>query len=82
MIRSAYGFAPRKLDRVHTAPPVVLAHDGVYRSHMDGGPASGATIVRAMPEQGGVVVARIWMIPGTHSWTRRGWGWRGGATAA
>lgn len=57
MILYAYSFIPRSLDRKRKAPMIVLIHGGVHSSHMTGGPANTATIVRELIEQGYVVVA-------------------------
>jgi len=57
MILYAYSFIPKKLDRAKKAPMVVMIHGGVHASHITGGPANAATIVRELIEQGYVVVA-------------------------
>ena len=57
MILYAWSFIPKKLDRTQKTPLIVLIHGGVHSSHLTGGAANAATIVREMLEQGYVVVA-------------------------
>ena len=57
MILYAYSFIPKKLDQTKKAPMVVMIHGGVHASHITGGPANAANIVRELIGQGYVVAA-------------------------
>ncbi len=57
LIVYAYSYVPLGIDRTRKHPMVVLVHGGVHGSHMTGGPANSATIVRELVAQGYVVVA-------------------------
>jgi dipeptidyl aminopeptidase/acylaminoacyl peptidase len=57
MILYAYSFIPKTLDRRGKHPLIVLVHGGVHSSHITGGPANAATIVREMVGLGYTVVA-------------------------
>jgi dipeptidyl aminopeptidase/acylaminoacyl peptidase len=57
LILYGYSFIPKNLDRRQKAPLIVLIHGGVHSSHITGGSANAANIVRELMEQGYVVVA-------------------------
>ena len=57
MILYAYSFIPRQLDRSRKTALIVLVHGGVHASHITGGPANAANIVRELIAQNYAVVA-------------------------